>query len=158
IQNPSLPQIELATISRFDLPALTKVEWTYPSFGAITDLQVAPGAPHTLAISFTDVGNIDRFAGVVVSVDAVVRPNTVQGGFTSLTWGFDSTVLLATGTDDFILSVDSAGAVKSHLTSLGVLHRDLFTRRFYSDSGAVFDANGQAAGVIFFVRGPVAPD
>jgi hypothetical protein len=88
-----------------------------------------------------------------------MRPNTVKGSVDSVTWGFDSTVLFIRGADDYILSVDNSGAVKSGLRYfLNNIHRDAFTRRIYSDAGDVFDANGQHAGFISFVRGPVAPD
>lgn len=157
----SLPST--AEIARFTLPSLTPdIRWTIPA--AAQDLKVAPGLPHTLAVS--DIDPTQSSSTVRVYDDAVARPNHpavsyAGNSFDTLAWGATPSILYAAnsrsesggGGPEYVLTVDSNGPsiTGSNFAALGsFLHRlsfDKFTNRLYDGYGKVVDpASGKAVG------------
>jgi hypothetical protein len=175
---------EEASVKRFNLPDLTP-DITIPLganffFGPYfaLDLKVAPGSPHTTAISL-GIRNISPHSqgGIVIFDDNTARPQATApslfyggGIFDSIQWGSGATALYAsngeTGSFDFYtLAVDSQGV------SLGTDYPDVFTGggedriHFDPGTGLVYFSSGQvvdpATGTIvgnFFDHGLVEPD
>jgi hypothetical protein len=113
------------------------------------DLQVAPAAPHTLAVStFAGSPLIDHQVSILD--DAVARSVSVTGGFAYLQWGVDADTLYAspmyTSPGFSVLSVDATGVALSraydaaYLNGLGRIHFDAVTGLIYGDNGWVLDA------------------
>lgn len=169
------------TVQRYILPALTpdvsyslgNYEPSVPYFAL--DLQVAPSAPHTTAVSL-GVMNLDPAAqgGVAVFDDVTERPAIAAGGFQlydSIQWGSDSTAIYAansesTSFDFYTLGVSSSGVVldqdySGDFWNPGRIHYDTGSGLVYSDDGyhAINPSTGLPAG-IFEVGGgwPMAPD
>ncbi len=161
-------QGEPATLNRYDLPALTgTVSWVRDSTsGPILDVQVAPGAPHTVAVSLGS-------AGLLVLDDGTARPAAVPSNFfNSVQWGDDATRLFAannasTGFDFFVLSAGANGVslvadVPSVMFGFGSrIHYDPVVQRVYGDLGETVDLQG--ASLPTFVGAPLfncvmAPD
>ena len=174
-----------STVQRFLLPSLTP-DIFYPlgvsSFGSgpffALDLQVAPGAPHTTAVTMAIPGSSpEALGGVAVFDDATARPTIAKGFgpgggggvlYDSIQWGADATSLFAannenSGFDFYTLSVNSSGV---SLTSdfpntfsswYNKIHFDPGTHLVYSDDGHVVDpTTGKTIGT-FSLTGLVSP-
>lgn len=155
------------SVRRFTLPAFQPdinfglgVDPTWGPYYAL-DLQVAPGTPHTTAISLGVTPIISPLAqgGLVIFDDAAPRPTKIPGFghttnlFDSLQWGADATSLFAanmedTGNDFYVVSVSPGGATLTHdYSGLGNfetrIHYDRMTKLVYYDGGNVVDpSNG----------------
>ena len=172
-----------ASVQRFTLPALGR-DISY-SLGASSffgpyfalDLQVAPGEPHTTAVTLALSGESPSAeGGVVIFDDTKPRPISAPGFgdaggglFDSLQWGSDATQLFAannedTGFDFYTLSVNSSGVTLSADypgTFSGFfkrIHFDRGTGIVYSDGGQAIDpATGLPVGN-FSTAGIMVPD
>lgn len=120
-----------SSVERFDLPQLTEdIEYSINQPGDFPyDIQVAPGTPHTTAVSI-GIPNITTPSdgGVTIFDDGQPRPTSTPGlidGGTgtcycgSLQWGSTVSALyssnsVTTGFDFYSLSVDSSGVVLAH--------------------------------------------
>jgi hypothetical protein len=172
------------SVQRFILPGLTPdISYSLGNYETgdpyyALDLQVAPGAPHTTAVTLG--ANVDPAAqgGIIIFDDSTPRPTGAPGDghpgggvFASIQWGLDTTALYAansetTGYDFYTLTVSSSGVVLNQdysgvFWNPGRIHFDRGTGLVYSDDGfhAVNPSTGLPAG-IFEVGGgwPMAPD
>jgi hypothetical protein len=172
------------TVQRFTLPgfvpdisdSLGNYSTGDPSYAL--DIQVAPGAPHTTAVS-KSVASLGHQAvgGITIFDDSMPRPvstpeNGYPGGglFDSIQWGSDATALYAensesTGFDFYILSVSSSGVVLSQdcpevFWNPGRIHYDRGTRLLYSEDGfhAVDPSTGLPAAIFEAGGAPMVPD
>lgn len=169
-------------VQRFTLPSLGK-DINYPlgsdpgqgSYFAL-DLQVAPGAPHTSAVTLGLPNSIPAaIGGIVIYDDATPRPVTVTGFipsghvYDSLQWGADATALYAannetSGLDFYTITVSSTGAVLDNdyfgeFTQFGIrIHFDPGTKLIYSDDGLVVDPLTGAQVGNFNASGLMVPD
>jgi len=160
-----------ASVRRFTLPSLT-TDISIPLgsdsfFGPYfaLDLQVAPGAPHTTAVTLGNMGvSPEAEGGIVIFDDSMARATKtpgfggVGGGlFDSLQWGSDDTALYASnyedsGFDFYILSVSLTGVVLDTDLSNDIggynkrIHFDPGTKLIYSDFGDVVDTSGNPVG------------
>lgn len=171
-----------STVQRFTLPALG-TDTSYPLgtskyYGPYfaLDLQVAPGAPHTTAVSL-GAFNVSPAAegGVTIFDDATPRPTTAPGFVTdsdlydSIQWGSDAASLYAannesSGFDFYTLAVSSSGVVlgndyHSIFDRYFIrIHYDQGTKLVYADDGHVVNpATGLPAGS-FAASGVMVPD
>jgi len=147
-----------------------------PNFGSFIarDIQVAPAAPHTIAVSPANLGfSPSAQGGVVIFDDGTARPTRAPGFstgnlFDSLQWGSDATTLFAannesSGFDFYTLAVTAAGVSLVHdapgaLGSFGSrIHFDRVTGLTYSDGGRVVDGSGVLQGT-FAASGTMVPD
>lgn len=169
-------------VQRFTLPSLgTDISYSLgsdPVFGPYfaLDLQVAPAAPHTTAVSLGLPNSIPAaIGGIVIYDDATARPTKVPGFgptshvYDSLQWGSDATVLYAangetSGFDFYTLSVNPSGAVLDNdyfgeFTQFGIrIHFDPGTNLVYSDDGIVVDPSTGLQGGNFQASGLMVPD
>lgn len=141
------------------------------------DLQVAPGAPHTTAV--TRGANVDPAAqgGIMIFDDSTPRPITTPGDgypggglFASIQWGADTTALYAansesTGYDFYTLTVSSTGVVLNQdysgvFWNPGRIRYDRGTGLVYSEDGfhAINSATGLPAGLFEVGEGTMIPD
>ena len=152
-----------SSVQRFTLPSLG-IDVKYPLgahsfFGPYMalDLQVAPGAPHTSAVSLGNVGFSPRAqGGIVVFDDANARPTKAPGFgdgagsglFDSLQWGSNDTELFSANTDDsgfdfYKLSVTSTGVTLTQdFPGAGDgsrIHFDKGSNLVYCDGGRVIN-------------------
>ena len=125
------------------------------------DLQVAPGAPHTTAVSLgiMDVSPQAQ-GGIAIFDDSTARTTTAAGGgnlYDSIQWGSDNTALYSnnyesSGFDFYILSVSPTGVVLDTDLSNDIggyfrrIHFDPGTKLIYSDFGDVVDTSGSPIG------------
>jgi hypothetical protein len=151
-------------VNRFGLPELAQDaaialgrDATYGPYYA-RDVQVAPAAPGTIAVSLAASGSSGR---ITIFDDATARPTSAQDAssrFGALQWGADATALYA-GNDGYgyhfyTLSVDGAGVALGNdyantFTGSGAtrIHLDAGTGLVYADDGRVVDpASGMVAG------------
>lgn len=175
-----------ASVQRFTLPDLAAdISYSlgrssfFGPYYAI-DLQVAPGAPHTTAVSLANTGvSPAAEGGVVIFDDATPRP-TIADGFgpggggdalyDSLQWGADASALYAannedTGFDFYVLAVDSDGVTLADdytdtFSAFGArIHFDSGTGLIYSDDGHVVNpATGNPVGEYTVPVGVMVPD
>lgn len=177
-----------SNVQRFILPALTPdilVSLGGSNFYGLNTaiaLDVAPGAPHTWAVSIGDPGTSpEAIEGVTVFDDAVARP-TSAGRYTShpnagdlllgsAVWGMDTTVIYganneSTGFDFYVLPVTSAGIPGATIVDYpsavsgfgGRIHFDKTTGYVYADNGPVLNpSTGKAVGT-FSTSGVMIPD
>lgn len=171
-----------AAVQRFVLPSLTKdINYslgTNAIFGPYfaLDLQVAPGAPHTTAVTLGNVGvSPSAEGGIVIFDDATPRAITAPGFSTSgnlydsLQWGSDATALYAANNEDtafdfYNLTVSASGVVLDN-DYRGVfsdfeirIHYDGGTGLIYSDDGHIVNpSTGLPAGE-FAASGVMIPD
>ena len=168
-----------ASVQRFLLPGLAK-DISYalganPNFGPYfaLDLQVAPGAPHTTAVSLGNAGvSTKAQGGIMVFDDAAPRPTNAPGGFSlydSIQWGADATTLFAantesTGFDFYTLSVNSGGVTQNRDfqsvfgSFANRIHFDTGTKLIYAEEGHVINpATGLPTGN-FNASGPMVMD
>ena len=168
-----------ASVARFSLPSLApSLEYSLGATNSngplfVLDLQVAPGAPHTTAVS---VGESSLYAWAPILVifdDGVRRGLQPFGNLDSLQWGADASHLFAanndtTGFDFFSLAVNSSGPSIAAdyggvepwlgLFGSGRIHFDRGTNFIYSDNSLVIDpTNGNVVGG-FPVGGWLLPD
>jgi hypothetical protein len=168
-----------SSVQRFILPGLTPdINYllgagSYPEgpfFGL--DLQVAPGLPHTTAVS-RGAFNVSPVAlgGMAIFDDATQRSTIADTSgdlYDSLQWGSDTQVYAINNEissfDFYVLSVGSGGVTLAHdypneFSDFYVrLHYDNGTRYAYTDDGYVINpANGQHVGQ-FQASGYMVPD
>ncbi|HVJ07403.1 MAG TPA: hypothetical protein VM554_03405 [Acidisarcina sp.] len=172
------------TVQRYSLPSFTPdisvSLGADPNLGPYyaLDLQVAPGAPHTIAVSRGIPGTASIYqaqGGVAIYDDAVQRPSVVtptsQPGVTALLdtiqWGADSTILYAAdyenaGGDFYQLAVSPSGVtfVSDHPNYFPPpdlrIHFD--TGKLYGDDGAVVDPVSATQLKSFVAGGIMTPD
>lgn len=155
-----------AKVQRFTLPSLTKdISYALGSnvfFGSYfaLDLQVAPGAPHTTAVSLGNTGvSPAAIGGIEIFDDSTARPTIAKGFgpgggggvlYDSIQWGSDDTALFAennedTGFDFYTLTVDPSGVVLANDFSGAFssfrarIHFDSGSKVIYSDDGHAID-------------------
>jgi hypothetical protein len=171
-----------SSVQRFTLPFLgTDVNYSlggdsfFGPFFAL-DLQVAPGASHTSAVSLGSRGvSPQAIGGITIFDDATPRPVRAPGFlgtgnlYDSIQWGPDATTMSAangddTGFDFYTLSVNASGITQTHdfastFGSFGNrLHFDRGTNLVYSNDGHALDpVTGLQAG-IFKTSGTMIPD
>lgn len=155
------------SVERFTLPSLTKdisYSLSVPSPAAgpffALDLQVAPGSPHTTAVTIGTANSTPSAQGGVQIFDDANPRSTVAKGFgpgggggalyDSLQWGSDATALYAandedTGFDFYTLSVNPSGVTLAQ-DFQGVfgsfanrIHFDPGTKLVYADEGHVIN-------------------
>jgi hypothetical protein len=171
-------------VQRFKLPSLA-ADISYPlgrdgfdgPFYAL-DLQVAPGAPHTTAVSLGNFGvSPAAEGGIVIFDDSTRRPTTSPGWnastnlYDSLQWGSDATALYAANYEDtawdfYALVVSASGVVQTHDYPSAFskfnfeIHFDPGTKLIYSDEGHVVDPlTGNPAGIFTIPpNGRIVPD
>jgi sugar lactone lactonase YvrE len=171
-----------SSVQRFTLPFLgTDVSYSLggdPFFGPFfaLDLQVAPGAPHTTAVSLGSRGvSPQAIGGITIFDDTIARPVRAPGFpgtgdlYDSIQWGPDATTMSAangddTGFDFYTLSVNASGITQTHdfASTFGSfsnrIHFDRGTNLVYSNDGHVLDPiTGLQAGV-FKTSGTMVPD
>jgi hypothetical protein len=172
-----------ASVQRFILPGLAKdISYSLGSdsfFGPYfaLDLQVAPGAPHTTAVTLGNAGiSPEATGGIRIFDDAVAMPNVASGAdpgnkgdtYDSLQWGASATALYAAnnegGGDFYALTVSSSGVALSqdYPSVFGGfrerIHFDRGTNLFYSDEGHVVNPSTGLPIGNFNASGLVAPD
>jgi hypothetical protein len=145
-------------IQRFELPNLTPDitislgSGPYGPYHAL-DIEVAPGLPHTIAVSL-GVSNSSPSAlgGIVIYDDGVARSVTAAGVvhlYDSLQWGNDATTLYAanyesSGFDFYALTVNNSGV--SLVSDLPYAFPDYYAAIHYdSTKGVVYSDDGHAA-------------
>jgi hypothetical protein len=153
-----------AKVQRFALPSLTTdISYSLGSSGFsgpyfALDLQVAPGAPHTTAVTRAVMNSSPAAqGGIVIFDDSTARPTIAKGFgpgggggvlYDSLQWGSDDTALYAannedTGFDFYTLMVNAGG-----ITLANDYPSDFsaFNKRIHFDSGSklVYSDGGQA--------------
>jgi YVTN family beta-propeller protein len=157
VQRLTLPS--LATDIKYDLGA-------HSFFGPYTalDLQVAPGASHTTAVTLANAGfSPSAQGGITIFDDAAARPMTAPGFgsaggglFDSPQWGSDATTLFAanyedTGFDFYTLAVNTSGVSLTNDYPGAVdgsrIHFSPGTNLVYCDNGRIIDpSNGTNPG------------
>lgn len=162
-----------SSVQRFTLPTLASdISFALGSniFGPMTalDIQVAPGAPHTTALTLASPGvSPSADFGVEIMDDSTARATIAKGFgpgggggvlYDSLQWGSDATVLYAgnnedTGFDFYRLTVDATGITLAQDAAgllpgfSGRIHFDGVTGLVYGDDGqAINPGNGTPAG------------
>ena len=170
------------SVQRLTLPGLkTDISYALGSnedFGPYfaLDLQVAPGIPHTSAVT---LGLPDMFptaiGGIVIYDDSTPRPTAAPGFgptlhlFDSIQWGPDATALYAannenTGLDFYTLTVNSTGIVFDNdyfqeFAEFGIrIHYDGGKRLVYSDDGLVINPSDGSQVGNFNASGLMIPD
>ncbi|MGE5624945.1 MAG: IPT/TIG domain-containing protein [Bacillota bacterium] len=156
-------------VQRFTLPgiapdisfSLGSASFPFSGNYSALDIQVAPGAPHTVAVSrgLLGSGSIESVGGVTIFDDGTPRPahangvddaNPLFGFYDSLQWGADDTALYSVNTEDsgwdfYVVSVSPTGAALTqdypgvgdgYSTSI---HYDASTDLVYTDLGVVID-------------------
>jgi hypothetical protein len=172
-----------SSVQRFKLPSLD-ADISYPLgrssfFGpnVALDLQVAPGAPHTTAVSLGNFGfSPEAEGGIVIFDDSTPRPTKSPGWsgstnlYDSLQWGSDATALYAANYEDtawdfYTLAVSSSGVVQTHdypnsFSKFNFeIHFDAGSKLIYSDEGHVIDpSTGNPVGTFLVGNGVVVPD
>jgi hypothetical protein len=170
-------------VQRFKLPSLD-MGISYPlgrskflGPNVALDLQVAPGAPHTTAVSLGNFGfSPEAEGGIVIFDDSTPRPTTSPGWsgstnlYDSLQWGSDATELYAANYEDtqwdfYALAVSSTGVVQTHdypntFSKFDFeIHFDPGTELIYSDEGHVVDPlTGNPVGIFSVGDGVLVPD
>ena len=175
-----------ASVQRFTLPSLA-TDISIPLgrnsfFGAYfaLDLQVAPGAPHTTAISLGNFGvSPAAIGGIVIFDDSTARPTIAKGFgpgggggvlYDSIQWGADDTALYAannedTGFDFYTLTVNASGVTLANdypsdfSEFFERIHFDSGTKLIYSDDGHAIDpSTGNPVGQFSGTTGIMVPD
>lgn len=164
-------------VARFVLPGLTPdvvmqlgSSSIYGPYRAV-DVEVAPGSPHTIAVSLGGAGPEPvAQGGTVIYDDITPRPTQASSGtYDSLQWGSDASLLFAGDTLSpefafYVLGVSTSGVSPLFaypnfgFGEQGALHYDTGTFGIYTDGGLVIDpATGMQAGV-FAASGIMVPD
>jgi hypothetical protein len=174
-----------ASVQRFTLPSLaTDINYPLPtdSFGGgpffALDLQVAPGAPHTTAVTLAVSGSSPAAqGGITIFDDTTARPTVVKGFgpggggglYDSLQWGSSAATLLAANNetsffDFYTLSVNSSGVTLNqdfpNVFSIYTnrIHFDAGTQLVYADDGHAVNASTGAPAGNFSTSGRMVPD
>jgi len=174
-----------SSVQRFTLPGLTKdisYQLISPSVSGqlfALDLQVAPGAPHTTAVTIATQGSSPSAQGGVQIFDNATPRPTIAKGFgpgggggvlyDSLQWGSDATALFAannedTGFDFYTLTVNSSGVTLNHdfqsdfSSFANRIHFDAGTKLVYADEGHVINPSTGLPAGNFNTSGPMVPD
>lgn len=157
-----------SSIQRFILPSLTpNISWGLGSGNCgpylALDIEVAPGDPHTTAVSSGCTGGSPLArGGIAIYDDSTARPAVATYApkgylFDSLQWGPNASTLFAadtesSGGDLYLLSVDSNGVtLNQDIPSLvgSRIHFDSGTDDIYADAGQVIGANGITVGQFY---------
>jgi hypothetical protein len=172
-----------STVQRFKLPNML-TDISYPLGGDsflgpyhALDLQVAPGAPHTTAVTLGIANGSPRAeGGLVIFDDSTPRPTIAPGWlssgnlYDSLQWGSDATTLYAandetTSRDFYVLAVNPDGVMleNDYLDTFARgferIHFDSGSKLIYSDEGSAIDpSTGKAIGEYAVGNGVVVPD
>ena len=170
-----------AAIQRFTLPGLAADiliplgTSQYDGPNTAHDIEVMPGAPHTIAVSLANLGFSPSFGGMAIFDDATPRANAIPGWIggdyllDSLQWSPDGAALYAANAEDtafdyYILAVDASGAkVTKDITEAftnfnDTIRLDPGNHLLYAGTGQVLDpATGQQQGV-FGTSGPMTTD
>jgi hypothetical protein len=167
------------SVQQFTLPALAPgARYSLvgdPNAFVALDLQVAPGAPHTTAVTLGDLDSSpSALGGLAIFDDASPRPMHAPGFtdsgllFHGLQWGFDATTLYSENLDDsgqnfYTLSVTSDGVMLNQ-NFPGVddgtpMHFDAGTKLIYTDGGRIIDpSTGTVIGSFASSGGAMVPD
>jgi hypothetical protein len=174
------------SVQRFILPALTPdISYSLGTYsdGApyyALDLQVAPGAPHTTAVTkgVMDLDPSDQ-GGITIYDDSTPRSVSAPGwsgfgkSYDSLQWGPNASLLYAadmqsetTGFDFYTLTVNSSGVSLDQdypavFWNPGRIHFDAGSGLVYSDDGfhAIDPSTGLPTGIFEVgAEWPMAPD
>ncbi len=165
------------SVQRFILPDLVPdISYSLGSEGEepyyALDLQVAPGAPHTTAVTKGTDSDPAATGGVTIYDDATPRPVSLPASnhsYDSLQWGSDATELYSadsetTAFDFYALTVSASGVVLSQdypgvFWNPGRIHYDSANGLIYSDDGfhCIDPSTGLPVG-IFEGGGDMAPD
>jgi hypothetical protein len=157
-----------ANVQRVALPAMTSdVSYSVgvdPRFGPLfpLEIEVAPGAPHTVVVSVSGIGGVPSVqGGLAIFDDSTQRPiqdPALANLFETVQWGTDASTLLAsnnanTGLDFYTLAVTPAGVALGHdfpgLFTSPVRHIrfDPSKNLVYADNGQIIDpATGTVTG------------
>jgi hypothetical protein len=169
------------TVQRFTLPGLVPdISYSLGGSGSpyyALDLQVAPGSPHTTAVTRGQNVSPAAQGGIMIFDDSTPRPISTPGDgypgggvFASIQWGSDATALYAansetTGYDFYTLTVSSSGVVLSQdypevFWNPGRIHFDRGTGLVYSEDGfhAVNPSTGLPAAIFEAGGAPMVPD
>ncbi|HKS80571.1 MAG TPA: hypothetical protein VJR23_03625 [Candidatus Acidoferrales bacterium] len=172
------------SVQRFALPSLSPdINFTLgtdPNYFSTPyfalDLQVAPGAPRTTAVSLAIPDSSPAaVGGIVIYDDGTPRPTTAPGFgpttniYDTLQWGSDATSLYAannedSGLDFYALSVNATGVALENdyygeFTQFGIrIHYDPGTNLVYSDDGLVVSPSTGAVVGSFNASGLMVPD
>jgi hypothetical protein len=137
------------------------------------DLQVAPGAPHTTAVTLGNSGaSTAAQGGITIFDDATPRTVRAGGGaslFGSIQWGTDATSLYAsnnesTGFDFYTLSVNSGGVTLNQDFQYvfrgfsDKIHFDAGTNLIYAEEGHVINPSTGLPVGNFNAVGPMVVD
>jgi hypothetical protein len=168
-----------SSVQRFILPGLSPdVSYSLGTAGFFgpqfaLDLGVAPGAPHTTAVTTGSFGvSPSAQGGITIYDDGTARTMNAKGGsslYDSLQWGSDVTALFAangesSGFDFYTLSVNASGVTLSHdssnvFSSFGNrIHFDAGTKLIYSNDGHVVNPTSSASVGTFNTSGLMVPD
>jgi hypothetical protein len=170
-----------SSIQRFTLPSLA-ADINY-SLGTASggpffalDLQVAPGSPHTTAVTLAVSSSTPSAqGGITIFDDGTARPTKTPGFggtghlFDTLQWGSDVTALFAAnyeddGFDFYTLSVNSNGVtlVNDYLHTFASfnnrIHFDAGKKLIYSNDGNIVDPSTGLSVGTFAAGGPMVPD
>jgi hypothetical protein len=155
-----------ANVQRVALPSMASdVSYSVggdPFFGPFfpLDIEVAPGAPHTAAVTIGGGGFPAARGGLAIFDDSTERPTQAPGinFFDTVQWGADASTLLAatnsnTGFDFFTLAVNPAGVTLSHdffgtfTSSAKRIHFEASKNLVYADNGQIINpATGAVTG------------
>ena len=155
-----------ANVQRVALPAMTSdVSYSVgsdPFSGPFfpLDIEVAPGAPHTAAVTGGGGGFPAARGGLTIFDDGTARPTQAPGinFYDTVQWGADASTLLAatnstTGFDFFTLAVNAAGVTLTHdffgtfTSSAKRIHFEPLKNLVYADNGQIIDpATGTVTG------------
>lgn len=143
---------ETPAINRYLLPSLTPdISWSLSS--AAGDLEVAPGAPHTVAVSVNG-SDLNRYTRtVLVYDDGVARPlhpadSYAGASFDTFAWGANASTLYATqspfsGGPEYVLSVGATGPTLTS-TFYGALGDFLRRLTYNATTNRLYDGYGNA--------------
>src|SRR5579864_1291661 len=161
------------SIQRFTLPGLVKdINYSLgadPFFGPFfaEDIQVAPGAPHTVAVTLSNSSvSPPQQGGVAVFDDATQRPTKLPGGANlvrSLQWGANAIRLFGSdtfnGLDALTVTPSGVNLIQSfsRVANGDRIRFSQVTNQIYGEGGEVLSTAGQVT-ANFNVRGPQAID
>ena len=137
-------------VSRYTLPTLAlDIHWSVT--GGAVDLETAPGAPHTVAI--TSAASAGLTDSLTIYDDGVARANIATGSYpfssySTIAWGADASTLYSTngsssGGPEYIFHVDQNGPTltATYSSAFGDFVKQL---QFDKTTGLLFDGYGRA--------------
>ncbi|MHB8423702.1 MAG: hypothetical protein ACYDB9_00895 [Gammaproteobacteria bacterium] len=138
------------SVERFTLPGLTPdITCSLGNSWSALDLQIAPGAPHTFAVSLHVIG-ISGAGDLAIYDDCTMRSVQAQNDiYGSIQWGLTPSVLYSsndqyTGGDFCVLSVSSSGVTLSQDylgTVFDPIHFDAGSGLIYANRGTTVNPN-----------------